>query len=542
MLKSVLARLLQVGGRLHTNQLARHLYNEILVNNNFIVEKRKDCSNTEMYFGKDSPISLSDIINYPNTDSEIPPISVAEAETKDYRFTKILINGIKKIPAEESYKRLIFSENKNYVTSAVIMGNNGVGKSSFYGSLEFIGMGQMKTAELYGIDTKTYLKNHFAVDQEAKAILHTVSDTLHLNFDQPAANCVPAFFISEWDIREMEKLSDCGDFIFSQLGMENFRNLIRLLNFSCEKLESAKVSYDQILAEEAKLGNKVETLKTLLLGNIISNKPPVEEELKEYWELYHKDHEALLKDLLDSNQTLVNYTSQKASTEEYKTLSKINNWDREIGQLKELISVLSTEFNNIITKWIERILNPLLTKLLSEYLRDEGESIELIYDDNTQSIVVKLELRTNDGNNGETNPRKYFNTFRFKIFVVSLKIALACCAKIIYKRNWPIVIDDVFNSSDFNNRTRMGEYISRICKEYRNIQELAEMKFQLIIFTQDDVIGEAVYRGLSEEDMDVRFIRLHDYRCFEKIKPTIDGDIKYIDIDKEIESYRSKDN
>lgn len=522
MLQLEFAKLLQEGAPLNGNQMARHLYG-LLENNGFIVSYVPS-DDEEM---GESEYDWSDILSYPDSETSIPAAPNDSTSIEDHRFIDVLINGFKKIPVKEDYKRLIFTTDKTRPMSAVIMGENGVGKSSFYGALELMGMGEMKTAETYGSEKKEYLRNIHNGESKAKVILNTVSTSLDLDLNDLKQNCPPAFYISEWDIRESERLEDFGSFIFPQLQLESFSNLIELLEDSKRFLDKTVSAKKKIDEKSEKLKEDMVRLKDLLLNNVIPDIEPDDFDLKEFWKKYCGNIKCLLDDILSLNKELANYEQQLESTKEFQIVGSISDLERKSTEIERIITSLKDVFNQRISEWIENILNPIVSGLLSRYL-DENEKFILGYEATTRSIYVKLKLtpiggNRNNGNNPESQPRIYFNTFRFKMFVVSLKIALACCAKAIYKKNWPIVIDDVFSSSDFNNRTQMREFIDNVCEIYYTLRQVEGMEFQLIFFTQDDVIGDAVYQGLKDRKKDVRLMRLYDYRCFDKSEPYEDN-------------------
>lgn len=98
-------------------------------------------------------------------------------------------------------------------------------------------------------------------------------------------------------------------------------------------------------------------------------------------------------------------------------------------------------------------------------------------------------------------PRLYFNTFRHKLFCFTLKLAILCCEMELNGYAMPVVVDDVFNSSDFNNRRDICSCVESLTRGYNEIAarhgaDSSDIAIQLIFFTQDEVIGENVYKGL----------------------------------------------
>lgn len=219
-------------------------------------------------------------------------------------------------------------------------------------------------------------------------------------------------------------------------------------------------------------------------------------------------------------------TDQK-SDPQYAVAEYYEQWK---DQISEIHNYLYHCFSCLLNDKFRKVLDNVFTPLLQSCLEDD-ESIKptlsptIEQNDNKKEITLDIELLVEysqkDENTGliksmcaETTPTKYFNTFRFKLFAVALKLSLACCAKLIYNENWPIVIDDIFDSSDFNNRSEINEFIYKLIEAYNTIDELKIFPFQLIFFTQDEIVGDAVFRGLKESQQKSMLARIQDYRAF----------------------------
>lgn len=121
----------------------------------------------------------------------------------------------------------------------------------------------------------------------------------------------------------------------------------------------------------------------------------------------------------------------------------------------------------------------------------------------------------------EVNPRSYLNTFRYKLFCVALKLALLCISKEAYNLNFPFVIDDVFDSSDFDSRLRLNDFMKDMFEMHNALLPDDKYALQLIFFTQDDLIANQVYKGLigKTEKNKVKFSQIFDYHeCDDKDK------------------------
>lgn len=109
-------------------------------------------------------------------------------------------------------------------------------------------------------------------------------------------------------------------------------------------------------------------------------------------------------------------------------------------------------------------------------------------------------------------------------------MALAFSVKKLFNINFPVVVDDIFDSSDFPHRVAIRDFIREITTihddEFVKGKDKEAMPLQLIYFTQDEVTAQAIYRGLKDAgNNEVRLDRLFDFKEI----------LKYSDNNKEID-------
>ncbi len=126
----------------------------------------------------------------------------------------------------------------------------------------------------------------------------------------------------------------------------------------------------------------------------------------------------------------------------------------------------------------------------------------------------KISLQYEEGGeNKKISPKKFYNTFRYKLFCMMLRISTAVCLMKARNFLFPIVLDDIFYASDFYNR----RLIRRFIKHFIDVSEktVGKGQIQLICFTHDEVVFSAIYEAIREKREMDRFIfgRLHDYRA-----------------------------
>lgn len=179
-----------------------------------------------------------------------------------------------------------------------------------------------------------------------------------------------------------------------------------------------------------------------------------------------------------------------------------------ITQMTHTLNYLENEYRQLIVRYVG-IINRVLPEVFKDYFAPDIDEIKASAGDGGYDIII--EVMTKDPRSGEricsVNPRKFLNTFRFKLFCFLMKFALASCVKIDQKINFPFVVDDVFDSSDFAHRREMGSLVGNLVEINPQIEGMSDKPLQLIFFTQDDIIADMIVRrGFYNEG--VKFARL----------------------------------
>ncbi len=191
----------------------------------------------------------------------------------------------------------------------------------------------------------------------------------------------------------------------------------------------------------------------------------------------------------------------------------LGNLDRAIGVCNNLISLdgnlspdderkpkLDQIIHHVINlkEKLEESLNTSSTAILKpahhilETLLEDFKDEHIELDSNDGAFNGKLKSKED---NTQISPKGYYNNFRLKLYLLCLRIGLAFA--IMKRRNiqFPLIFDDVFDSSDFPNRIYTRKFFTKILSLYSSLN-ISEKLLQIIFFTQDEVIAESVYNGI----------------------------------------------
>lgn len=200
---------------------------------------------------------------------------------------------------------------------------------------------------------------------------------------------------------------------------------------------------------------------------------------------------------------------------------------------------VTTALEEIYSRHINRlctITSDILNATFGNYLSPDAESISLLYDPTTLGVKVRMKTfgagRASEARYIE--PQKMLNTFRMKLFCVCFKISLALCCRELYHINFPIVMDDIFDSSDFTNREHIRNFIRNLYNvhdlKYKTnytiqgyeVVAINEQPLQLILFTQDELLADSVARGMIDHAGHANVLYARIFNCNE----TDDSDYK----------------
>ena len=134
-------------------------------------------------------------------------------------------------------------------------------------------------------------------------------------------------------------------------------------------------------------------------------------------------------------------------------------------------------------------------KTLSFYSEKHDEfNVETTND----SFKIWIKVKDHEGKElFESTPAMYLNSFRYRLYCVSLKIAMAFYYMKLNNSLLPIVIDDMFNASDFENTQAIEYFVNKIYETYQTVVGFKQ-SLQLIMLTHDEMVLEAFRNGTSK--------------------------------------------
>lgn len=185
----------------------------------------------------------------------------------------------------------------------------------------------------------------------------------------------------------------------------------------------------------------------------------------------------------------------------------------ELNILQSIIIQIKQEERKIVQQFANERFS-MIQEILEIFSNTEGE---LFIPKDTPSDKLRFEIKgsKNDDNNFHATPQEYYNSFRFKLYAVSFKIALALMEMKRKKIRVPIVIDDVFNASDFENNLRLEQFVYNIYKAYDSLE--FEEPLQLILLTHDEMVLNAFRKGvdlmIEEKQVQEKQMLPRQYQC-----------------------------
>lgn len=223
------------------------------------------------------------------------------------------------------------------------------------------------------------------------------------------------------------------------------------------------------------------------------------------------------KSRIGLQQELDKYYRDKISLSDKEARSilpeiEVNQARVELKTLREVLKMLVDSKESIIRLFkTERF--PMIKDILEIFSNNDGE-LYIAEDAGDNRLKIEVKDPIAGKNTFHATPQEYYNSFRYKLYAVSFKIALALMEMKEENIRVPLVIDDVFNASDFENNIRLEYFVHNIYKAYDSMDMGVPM--QLILLTHDEMVQAAFKKGadLQDEDSENKQTKMsHGYIC-----------------------------
>jgi hypothetical protein len=248
-----------------------------------------------------------------------------------------------------------------------------------------------------------------------------------------------------------------------------------------------------------------------------------------------KKIEALLAQSLQSKtifEQIVTIKNEIVSLEQQIANSekKIQNSNDELKTYREQQAVFNAiknearkynnSFHTLLSIEVQQAFAPIkliVEEVLEKYLQSDNRNVELeikMKEDDVDSEtgevlseIITAYIVPKDKSHPPLPVNKYFNTFHYRLFSTMVGVSIAMASRINTKINLPLVLDDIFYASDFENRATVERFIKELFDIFNKYTPNLEL--QLILFTHDQLIFESAVKATAEMKVEnIAFARL----------------------------------
>lgn len=187
---------------------------------------------------------------------------------------------------------------------------------------------------------------------------------------------------------------------------------------------------------------------------------------------------------------------------EYKNRKSMSVDQMHIENLRKLYAELEKEYNMQFDKLFEvcqKTIVPLLNTF-TELGKDSsvsGTDEEIVINMSNRKISAKI-LNKSIFGEGDTTPEQFYNSFRYKLYCLSVKVALAFMNMDLNNFNAPLIFDDVFTASDFDNSVNIDKFLTHVFTAFEGLKLGKQKDLQIILFTHDEVVLNSIASILED--------------------------------------------
>lgn len=310
------------------------------------------------------------------------------------------------------------------------------------------------------------------------------------------------------EILELGKIK-VSDKSINEKQIEYFTRVDLLTSDDLKSLEYYKENDRRI----KRIKKKIELMSDLDSATIISNN-----DVLDFDDLIEENIEYLTKlqsafkwkpfKAQDHRRSAINAVRQSMDSEENNIKNEILKRNQDsltveeihIENLEKLCQTLDNVYENCfneIVKACHNVVEPLLQTFteLSDY-QQKGEVLKIVFNNRDIRAIITNKEVFEEGK--EFTPAEFYNSFRYKLYCISVKVSLAFMTMKTCNIIAPLVFDDVFTASDFDNTVNINRFFELILKSFVNLGLGSEQDLQIIMFTHDEIVLNSMTRTMCK--------------------------------------------
>lgn len=186
---------------------------------------------------------------------------------------------------------------------------------------------------------------------------------------------------------------------------------------------------------------------------------PIDDIKAEMLKLIQKEHSSLL-------------------AERYQTSEELNILQ---GKLDNLRASVLMQIHEIVDEYVDQDLVEGIKCIFNEtFITDDEGDINFNISNSAEKKCIFINIK-------EEPVHKYFNTFRYRLFCLTLQAVLNIKMMEKEKFLFPFILDDVFYANDYKNKRELYKYFEQI-RGYAQKKLGNSQNLQIVFFTHDEQI------------------------------------------------------
>lgn len=184
------------------------------------------------------------------------------------------------------------------------------------------------------------------------------------------------------------------------------------------------------------------------------------------------------------------------------------NIEQLLRQLNEFREKVSQEIHKVVKEFIDEDFRRLVENMFDGtfMLAKEKFNFDILHIDEKQ-----ISISVND-----IPVHKYFNTFRYRLFYLTIQAAINLVKMKRERFSFPMVLDDIFYANDYKNKRQLFKFFNLL--EQNASKMLGNQPFQVIFFTHDEQLVSTLNRKNKNDEFCIwKFARIIEYEEFKDI-------------------------